>query len=302
MNRKRRHCNAQNVPLAAFSAHDVSTATQPALPSLNGNPAADCPHDEIFDSMCALCGAIVTRRKNYRVSDASAPVNGSLVYVPQRSANALILDIDNTLLVVRTHDSTAPHRAAEHWPDLNIDVLWRPGIIAHLTALCARFAHDASKRITFFIHTKGTRAYANHVRERLNELVKNKQHTRTSELVAPENVITRDEERGAHKSLRHFFAGDDPRALILDDRVDVWLADASHVLQVAPFTWPNEESAGVNFDLSDEFALIRRIFDDPSPCFASTLRRILHNQPDAPLPTDQEIADLVTAIYSQDQE
>lgn len=268
----------------------------PAAPPHQRTNAVDaiCAHEELFDNMCALCGAVVTRRKTYRVSDPAVTINGSNLYIPQSTASAsgnvtkpaqsLILDIDNTILVSRVHAVPAPS-FAEHWPALNLDVVWRPRIVAQL-----QVAHAAG--ITLYIHTKGSRAYADQVRARLNEKA-------ASEIVAAANVISRDEERTASKSLRHFFASDDPHVVILDDRTDVWGTDALYVLQVRAFHWPAEEYSEDEWCLTDEFSTLQQIFTEGAANtgrFVNILRRNIHHLQDEPLPADEDIADLTAAL------
>lgn len=272
--KKKYHC--QIVP----SANSV-------LATANSAASSTCAHDEVFENMCCACGAIVVRRTGYRVSD---PRDERRVFVKQNSTRALILDIDNTLLVARPH---AEHSAldikngAQHWdvPTIDMDVVWRPGIVAQLTAA-------ADSGLTLFIQTKGSRPYADEVRRRINAAA-------GTDIVNEANVISRDEERTVGKSLAHFFNAEDPHVVVMDDRVDVWDADRLYVLQVPALEWPTTVISQATHGLREQFATVARVFAEPGAgTFADRLRQLLHGREPERLPDDAEVDELSRALDS----
>jgi hypothetical protein len=235
--------------------------------------------------MCCLCGAVVTKRAGYRIIDPTVHVqNSSALYVRQQNKQAMILDIDNTILVSRKHTTDNASEHAEHWVtnNLDLDVIWRKGIVHDLCKVT-----DAG--VVLYIHTKGVRVYADEVRRRINERA-------GRSIIDAANVMSRDEERGFGKSLTHFFNASDPQVVAMDDRVDVWGNDALYVLQVPALEWSTEDDEG----LHDQIDLALRAFEDGrrhvDTTFADTLRRVIHDQDLERIPDEDDIAELHQAI------
>lgn len=261
----------------------------------SNNPST-CNHEEVFENMCCLCGKLIVSKNGYRVRDAT--INdldkGSGHFIRQRSKQAVIFDIDNTILVA--HPGYLIVRGAgdiEQWDAHGMSVLWRPGIIDGMKTLC-------QNGTDLYIQTKGTRAYANQVKQRLNEKA-------GRALIRDENVISRDEERGLYKSLAHFFSDKDPHVVVVDDRTDVWKDDALYVIQITAWEWPNaeeRENAQILASRFEEdaievehvFTTLRDIFSSSDTPFIDTLRRVIHHREQEAGPDEERDGEILKAL------
>lgn len=259
-------------------------------------PQVPCNHEEVFENMCCLCGKHIVSKNGYRVRDAT--INDldkrSGHFIRQRSKKAVIFDIDNTILVAHPgHLSVRGAEDIEQWDTHGMSVLWRPGVIDGMKIL-------QQNDTDLYIQTKGTRAYANQVKQRINEKA-------GTVLIRDENVISRDEERGLYKSLAHFFSDKDPRVVVVDDRIDVWKDDALYVIQITAWEWPNVEeredtqllSARFEEDAMEVehvFNTLHDIFSSSDATFIDTLRRVIHHREQEAGPDEEKDGEILKAL------
>ena len=212
-----------------------------------------CTHPQRLGSMCCVCGAIVGPEKSdatARVavrgagtSKASLRVTGAeaSVLAAQRSRQLegkrqlqLVLDLDHTLLECSTDPRAAALAAA---PGSRVRALGAVAGRPHWVRLRPRleeFFAAVAPLYELAIYTHGSRQYAEAVRAALEAEV--------AGLSFGGRVVSRDccpDLRG-EKSLERLFPGGAARALILDDRLDVWTRgedQTPRVLVVQPYTY-----------------------------------------------------------------
>lgn len=273
---------------------------KPALSAEAKGPPKQCTHDEVFDNLCCLCGKEIAYKSGYRVTDAKitdiAKRTGH--FVKQENKKRVIFDIDNTLLVARVSSTNLTAIVGmECWRSVGMDVLWRPGMVEGATAL-------SRAGVELYLQTKGTRSYAEQVKARLNAAAGDR-------IIRDENIMSRDEETGTNKSLAHFCNEKDPRAIVVDDRTDVWENDILNVIQIAAWEWPDRDETDEERQqrLEEDAVEVQRVFETidllfsetdayPAESFANILRRILHGRAAEKEPDKDEI-DVVTEELSR---
>ena len=202
---------------------------------------AACTHPQRLGNLCAVCGAVLDGKDT--TEQVAARASSAALSVTSKEAEAiagarqsrldtqrklqLVLDLDHTLLECST-DKRASNvegvvslgnvAGRPHWVRL------RPGL---------RQFFDAVRPLyELAIYTHGSRAYAAGVAKALTE-------------AAPGTsfggrVVSRDDcpDLRGEKSLARLFPGGAARALILDDRLDVWtrgVDQTARVLVVQPY-------------------------------------------------------------------
>lgn len=202
---------------------------------------ATCTHPQRLGNMCAVCGAILDTNRDTaqvaaRAATASLSVTGAeaaaIAGARSKKLDAgrklqLVLDLDHTLLECSTDRRAASVEGVvslgsvagrQHWVRL------RPGLRA--------FFDEVRPLYELAIYTHGSRAYAAGVAKALA-------------IAAPGTnfggrVVSRDDtsDLRGEKSLARLFPGGAARALILDDRLDVWtrgIDQTARVLVVQPY-------------------------------------------------------------------
>ena len=202
---------------------------------------ASCTHPQRLGNLCAVCGAVLdgedtTEQVAARASTAALSVTSQEAEAVAGARQSrldtqrklqLVLDLDHTLLECSTDPRASSVEGVvslgnvagrPHWVRL------RPGL---------REFFDAVRPLyELAIYTHGSRAYAAGVAKALIE--------RCPGTSFGGRVVSRDDcpDLRGEKSLARLFPGGAARALILDDRLDVWtrgVDQTARVLVVQPY-------------------------------------------------------------------
>ena len=229
-----------------------------------------CSHPQRLGNMCAACGAILapegeaagvcktarvavqgaaTSRTALRVTGAEASV-----LTEQRSRRLetkrqlqLVLDLDHTLLECSTDPRADAFVAAAASRVKFLGLVGGKPHWVRLRPKLEEFFAAVAPLYELAIYTHGSRQYAEAVRDVLERSVEGLSFGR--------RVVSRDccpDLRG-EKSLERLFPGGAARALILDDRLDVWTRgedQTPRVLVVQPYSYLSKVLATP--DLRDE--------------------------------------------------
>lgn len=210
-----------------------------------------CTHPQRLGNMCACCGAHLGDADGGGVekvaisggtraalqvtgAEASTLTAKRTARLETRRQLQLVLDLDHTLLECTTDGRAAnlppgegvvalgPIAGRHHWVRL------RPGLDAFFAAVAPLYE--------LAIYTHGSREYADACRAAIE--------ARCPSAKFGERVVSRDccPDLRAEKSMERLFPGGAARALVLDDRLDVWMTgddQTDRVVVVQPYGFFN---------------------------------------------------------------
>ncbi|KAJ6250995.1 RNA polymerase ii subunit a c-terminal domain phosphatase [Anaeramoeba flamelloides] len=211
-----------------------------------------CPHDIVFDNLCASCGKNLSNNRKFLQKRVSIVHSSNDIKVSKKVVNeittnqikrlssnkklALILDLDNTLIhtITLKEDELIPNTSFEIEKfrlenDANYYyVCIRPGVRG--------FLEKISKFYELHIYTMGIKKYAQKISSILDPSGK----------YFSNRILSRDdydEQFLTQKNLHRIFPADDTYVLIVDDREDVWLQETENnglkicdnLIQITPF-------------------------------------------------------------------
>ncbi|KAJ3448103.1 RNA polymerase ii subunit a c-terminal domain phosphatase [Anaeramoeba flamelloides] len=200
-----------------------------------------CPHDIVFDNLCASCGRDLSNNKNFLQKRVSIVHSNLDIKVSKNVVNeittsqikrlttnkklALILDLDSTLIHTTTlkEDEPIPKTPfeiqkfrLENDPNYYY-VCIRPGVRDFLAKI--------SKFYELHIYTMGIKKYAKQIARILDPSGK----------YFSNRILSRDDCEGkvlSQKNLQRIFPADDSYVLIVDDREDVWVEETEKDLKI----------------------------------------------------------------------
>jgi len=210
----------------------------------------ECSHDVLFGGMCAVCGNVLEsghtvellqfQRPGLAISkrEAQRISKDEVERLFQHRKLSLVLDLDNTLIHAITENFLNPSiLSLLNQPNYSSEIFrftlpncptkyflkLRPYLMDFLTSLAPLYE--------MHIYTHGTRQYANHVASIMNHcfLKSNSNSIKSvSVLFAEHRIISRDDtEDWNSKNLNQILPCDDSMVVVVDDREDVWMSNAS---------------------------------------------------------------------------